>query len=55
MIHFGLWDNFLNKLGLGTQSNATFQVQAAESSSSGEEDFDIYFTFKPWGRTIFGL
>ena len=37
--HLGPWDLGLNKLGKGPPGNATYQIQAPEPSSSGEEDF----------------
>ena len=37
--YLGPWGLCLNKLGKEPQGNATYQIQAPEPSSSGEEDF----------------
>ena len=37
--YLGPWDLCLNKLGKEPPGNATYQIQAPEPSSSGEEDF----------------
>ena len=45
--HLGPWDLGLNKLGKGPPGNATYHISAPELSSSGEEDFEVYFIFEP--------
>ena len=45
--HLGPWNLGLNKLGKGPRAMLRTEFQAPEPSSSGEEDFEVYFIFEP--------